>query len=521
MVTLEDLDGAIDVLLFPSSYQLASTLLTEDAIITVRGRLSRSKDQPEVHGQEVTLPDLTDGPARPGRDQPAVDAVHRRRSSSSSRRCSAPTRASPRCSSSCCRATSTTVLRLDDRLRVTPTPGAVRRPQAAAGARVSAELTAPTPTRHLSTRWVLREACSWCSPLCAVAGAVWPAWCGSCWWTPPTGRRARRRSGTPTSTELRELFSAHRPLRRRRRRSAGCCWVPRAPGLVDRVELVTLAPVVVGSVLAGVADARGRHRAGARPTRAAGAPAPPTTTPSCPAPSRSRVDGAFVAFPAGALAGRRGRLHRSAANPPIARVAADSPGSGSARGNRRSAVPRPTSLGRHDHTGETTMSSTTPPPEGPGGPEYLDQGGGEPVGPSVDTGRRRSPYGAGRRRRRRRPGARRWRRLGRDVVLRQRLPAGRGAPRLHARLRQRRPRPERGAEDRGVPDDREVPGDQEGARRPRRRRRPARARSSRSSRRSATVSYDDDVKPWLGYRVRRGRGRPRRRDADARSASSR
>ena len=53
---LEDLDGAIDVLLFPSAYQLASTYLVEDAIITVKGRLSRSKDQPELHGQEVTRP---------------------------------------------------------------------------------------------------------------------------------------------------------------------------------------------------------------------------------------------------------------------------------------------------------------------------------------------------------------------------------------------------------------------------------------------------------------------------------
>ncbi len=65
MITLEDLDGAIDVLLFPSSYQLASTLLTEDAILTVRGRLSRSKDQPEVHAQEVTVPDLNEGPSGP------------------------------------------------------------------------------------------------------------------------------------------------------------------------------------------------------------------------------------------------------------------------------------------------------------------------------------------------------------------------------------------------------------------------------------------------------------------------
>ncbi|MBC9732075.1 DNA polymerase III subunit alpha [Nocardioides marmotae] len=65
MITLEDLDGAIDVLLFPSAYQLASTYLTEDAILTVKGRLSRSKDQPELHGQEVTVPDISDGPSGP------------------------------------------------------------------------------------------------------------------------------------------------------------------------------------------------------------------------------------------------------------------------------------------------------------------------------------------------------------------------------------------------------------------------------------------------------------------------
>ncbi|MCM0621603.1 DNA polymerase III subunit alpha [Nocardioides bruguierae] len=65
MVTIEDLDGAIDVLLFPSSYQLAAPLLMEDAVLTVKGRLSRSKDQPEIHGQEVSAPDITDGPSGP------------------------------------------------------------------------------------------------------------------------------------------------------------------------------------------------------------------------------------------------------------------------------------------------------------------------------------------------------------------------------------------------------------------------------------------------------------------------
>jgi DNA polymerase-3 subunit alpha len=65
VVTIEDLDGAIDVLLFPGTYQLAGSLLAEDAIVTVRGKLSRSKDQPEIRGEELTVPDLEDGPAGP------------------------------------------------------------------------------------------------------------------------------------------------------------------------------------------------------------------------------------------------------------------------------------------------------------------------------------------------------------------------------------------------------------------------------------------------------------------------
>jgi DNA polymerase-3 subunit alpha len=121
MVTLEDLDGAIDVLLFPSAYQLAAMHLTEDAIIMVKGRFSRDKDQPEIQGQEVSLPDLAGGPAGPVilslpstrctgpvveslkdvlRTHPGVTEVHLRLMARN----------------------ATTVLRLDDRLRVTPTP---------------------------------------------------------------------------------------------------------------------------------------------------------------------------------------------------------------------------------------------------------------------------------------------------------------------------------------------------------------------------------------------------------------
>jgi DNA polymerase-3 subunit alpha len=64
-VTLEDLDGSIEVLLFPSSYQLAAPHLVEDAIVRVKGQLSRDKDQPELRAQEVSVPDLTDGPSGP------------------------------------------------------------------------------------------------------------------------------------------------------------------------------------------------------------------------------------------------------------------------------------------------------------------------------------------------------------------------------------------------------------------------------------------------------------------------
>ncbi len=43
IVTVEDLEGAIEVLLFPSAYQLASTMLLEDTIVVVKGRLNRGQ----------------------------------------------------------------------------------------------------------------------------------------------------------------------------------------------------------------------------------------------------------------------------------------------------------------------------------------------------------------------------------------------------------------------------------------------------------------------------------------------
>ncbi len=121
MITLEDLEGAIEVLLFPSAYQLASTLLVPDAIITVKGRLSRSKEQPELHALEVTVPDLDTGA-----DGPVVISLP-------STRCTAPVIAQlkevlgthPGLTEVRLRLLTrdaTKLMRLDDRLRVSPSP---------------------------------------------------------------------------------------------------------------------------------------------------------------------------------------------------------------------------------------------------------------------------------------------------------------------------------------------------------------------------------------------------------------
>ncbi|HEX8781661.1 MAG TPA: DNA polymerase III subunit alpha, partial [Nocardioides sp.] len=120
-VTLEDLDGSIEVLLFPSSYQLAAPHLVEDQIVRVKGQLSRDKDQPELRAQEVSVPDLSDGPTGP-----VVISLP-------STRCTAPVvdqlkdvlSTHPGMTEVRLRLLtrdSTRVLRLDDRLRVTASP---------------------------------------------------------------------------------------------------------------------------------------------------------------------------------------------------------------------------------------------------------------------------------------------------------------------------------------------------------------------------------------------------------------
>ncbi len=61
IATVEDLDGAIEVLFFPQSYQTVSHVLAEDLVVVVKGRLNRRDDVPTVFAQELRLPDLDQG----------------------------------------------------------------------------------------------------------------------------------------------------------------------------------------------------------------------------------------------------------------------------------------------------------------------------------------------------------------------------------------------------------------------------------------------------------------------------
>jgi DNA polymerase-3 subunit alpha len=120
--TLEDLEGAIEVLFFPATYQACMTLIIEDAIVVVKGRLDRREEMPKLVAMEVTVPELPTGEDGPFvvsmmearcvppvvdrlkevlRTHPGATEVHLRLLSG---------------------ARTAKVLRLDDKLRVRPSP---------------------------------------------------------------------------------------------------------------------------------------------------------------------------------------------------------------------------------------------------------------------------------------------------------------------------------------------------------------------------------------------------------------
>ncbi|HPB72624.1 MAG TPA: DNA polymerase III subunit alpha, partial [Phycicoccus sp.] len=65
IATVEDLTGAVESLFFPSAYLTVQTMLTQDTVAVVRGKVNRRDDSVSIYAQELILPELTDGPRGP------------------------------------------------------------------------------------------------------------------------------------------------------------------------------------------------------------------------------------------------------------------------------------------------------------------------------------------------------------------------------------------------------------------------------------------------------------------------
>jgi DNA polymerase III subunit alpha len=58
-VTIEDLEGSVEVMFFGETYLAYSTILAEDQVVTLRGRVRRRDDQMQLQAMEVSLPDTS------------------------------------------------------------------------------------------------------------------------------------------------------------------------------------------------------------------------------------------------------------------------------------------------------------------------------------------------------------------------------------------------------------------------------------------------------------------------------
>jgi DNA polymerase-3 subunit alpha len=122
IATLEDLEASIDVMVFPQTYSLVGPHVVPDAVLLVKGRLDKSEEEaPKFIAMEVSVPDLSTG-----EQGPVVVTIP-------ASRCIPPVidrfkevlAAHPGVTEvrlALANGPRTTVVRLDDRLRVTPSP---------------------------------------------------------------------------------------------------------------------------------------------------------------------------------------------------------------------------------------------------------------------------------------------------------------------------------------------------------------------------------------------------------------
>jgi DNA polymerase-3 subunit alpha len=65
IVTIEDLDGAVDVMFYSQTYANVATQLVEDAVVIVRGRVDKREDVARLVALDMTIPDVASAPRGP------------------------------------------------------------------------------------------------------------------------------------------------------------------------------------------------------------------------------------------------------------------------------------------------------------------------------------------------------------------------------------------------------------------------------------------------------------------------
>jgi len=65
IATVEDLDGGIEVLFFGETYVAYDTALIEDSVVAIKGRVRRRDDSVQLQAVEVSLPDVADTSTQP------------------------------------------------------------------------------------------------------------------------------------------------------------------------------------------------------------------------------------------------------------------------------------------------------------------------------------------------------------------------------------------------------------------------------------------------------------------------
>jgi DNA polymerase-3 subunit alpha len=119
VITIEDLEASIEVLLFPRAYEMVSTVLATDTVVKIKGKVKVEDEVVSLNASELSLPDITHAPSGPvvislpaTRCTPQV--VQQLRDVLASHPGLTEVRLRLRS------ADKTTVMKLDERLRVTP-----------------------------------------------------------------------------------------------------------------------------------------------------------------------------------------------------------------------------------------------------------------------------------------------------------------------------------------------------------------------------------------------------------------